>query len=119
MAKSDRRSVCPVACTLDLLGDRWTLLVIRDLFAGKSHYREFSASPERIATNILAERLKRLVQSGLVEARPSPERAGASSYELSARGRALWPVLVALRDFGLEHIPGTRVRIHPRRDASS
>src|SRR5438105_4349626 len=54
------RSPCPVACTLDIIGDRWTLLLIRDLLAGKKRYGEFLASPERIPTNILAERLKRL-----------------------------------------------------------
>ena len=60
-----RRSLCPVACSLDILGDRWTLLVIRDLFAGKSRFGEFLASPEHIPTNILAERLKRLERAGL------------------------------------------------------
>ncbi|MBV9894334.1 MAG: helix-turn-helix transcriptional regulator, partial [Chloroflexi bacterium] len=52
-----KRSMCPVACSLDVIGDRWTLLVIRDLFAGKRRYGEFLTSSERIPTNILAERL--------------------------------------------------------------
>src|SRR5712692_4980605 len=60
------RSRCPVACSLDVLGDRWTLLVIRDLFAGKSRFGEFVASPEHIPTNILSERLKRLERAGLI-----------------------------------------------------
>jgi DNA-binding HxlR family transcriptional regulator len=60
-----RVSVCPVACTLDLFGDKWTLLIVRDLLSGKSHFKEFLASPEKIATNILAERLARLASNGL------------------------------------------------------
>lgn len=111
MSKTKRRSVCPLACTLDLVGDRWTLLVIRDLFAGKSHYHEFAQSPERIATNILAERLERLVRSGLVEARESPARAGSSQYTLTEKGRSLFPVLVAIRDWGLANIKGTEARV--------
>lgn len=106
-----KRSPCPVACALDLIGDRWTLLVIRDLFAGKSHYHEFAASPEKIASNILADRLDRLVAARLVSARPSTVRAGSSSYELTDRGRKLLDVLKAVRDWGLECIPGTQARI--------
>ena len=56
-ANAQRRSVCPVACTLDLIGDKWTLLVIRDLASGKTRFKDFIQSPERIATNILSERL--------------------------------------------------------------
>jgi DNA-binding HxlR family transcriptional regulator len=67
MARTKRRSICPVACALDLFGDRWTLLLIRDMACGKSLFKEFSASPERIATNILADRLERLVVGGLAE----------------------------------------------------
>src|SRR5271168_4961621 len=64
--KTSPRSPCPVACSLDLFGDRWTLLVIRDLFWGKTRFGEFEASPEGIPTNILAERLQRLEAAGLV-----------------------------------------------------
>ncbi len=63
------RSLCPVACALDVVGDRWTLLVIRDLFAGKSRYGDFLASAEKIPTNILADRLKRLEREGIIGAR--------------------------------------------------
>jgi DNA-binding HxlR family transcriptional regulator len=106
-----RRSPCPVAATLDLIGDRWTLLVIRDLFSGKSRYRELVDSPEGIATNILAARLERLRELGLVAARASAERAGSSEYRLTARGRSLLPVLEAMRDWGLAHVPGTAARV--------
>jgi DNA-binding HxlR family transcriptional regulator len=106
-----KRSPCPISCTLDILGDRWTLLVIRDLFVGKTHYREFLSSPEGIATNILANRLEKLITAGLVECSPSPERAGAKAYTLSPKGRALFPVLVAIRDWGLANLEGTQARI--------
>jgi len=105
------RSPCPVASTLDLIGDKWTLLIIRDLFAGKSRYRDLARSPERIATNILAARLLRLQSGGLIIARQSPQRAGSSEYRLTARGRSLLPVLESMRDWGLAHIPGTAANI--------
>jgi len=63
----DRRSVCPIATTLDLLGDKWTLLVVRDLlFVGKRRFGEFLESPEGIPTNILTDRLRRLEEHGVV-----------------------------------------------------
>ncbi|PSB57386.1 transcriptional regulator, partial [filamentous cyanobacterium CCP1] len=66
-----RRSPCPVSCTLDLIGDRWTLLVIRDMmFFGKQRFEEFLESPEGISTNILANRLKLLEEAGLVTKQP-------------------------------------------------
>lgn len=106
-----RRSVCPVACTLDLIGDRWTLLIVRDMLAGKSHYRQFAESPEGIATNILADRLRRLEAHGIVRASESSERAGSREYSLTPRGLALRPLLEALRDWGLANIKGTQARI--------
>ncbi len=106
-----RRSPCPVAATLDLIGDRWTLLIIRDLFAGQSRYRDLAASPERIATNILAARLSQLEACGLIAAKSSAERQGSFEYALTARGRSLLPVLKALRDWGLAHEAGTEVRV--------
>jgi len=104
------RSRCPVACSLDLVGDRWTLLVIRDLFAGQARFGEFLDAPEHIPTNILAERLKRLQAAGLVEAVPYSDRPPRHAYALTERGRALGPVLDALADWGLAQFPGTRRR---------
>ncbi|MBS0198191.1 MAG: helix-turn-helix transcriptional regulator [Planctomycetes bacterium] len=105
------RSPCPVAATLDLIGDRWTLLIIRDLFAGKTRYGELAASPEGIASNILAARLERLQACGVVAARASLERVGSFEYHLTARGRSLLPVLKAMRDWGLAHVPGTAAKV--------
>jgi DNA-binding HxlR family transcriptional regulator len=104
------RSLCPVANALDLIGDRWTLLVIRDLFAGKHRFGDFAASPEHIPTNILAERLKRLEASGLVCAEPYQQRPTRFEYHLTERGQRLAPVLDALAKWGLDQFPGTRLR---------
>jgi DNA-binding HxlR family transcriptional regulator len=113
VAKS-QRSLCPVACTLDVIGDRWTLLIIRDLFAGKRRYGEFLASAEHIPTNILAERLKRLEGAGLVASVPYREHPPRYEYQLTERGRELMPVLDALAEFGLEQFPGTRRLLRQR-----
>lgn len=110
-ALKKKRSVCPVACALDLFGDRWTLIVLRDLFVGKAHFREFLESPEGIATNILTSRLNELCENGLVVARDSTERAGSSAYRLTKKGRSLLPVMLAVRDWGLANISGTRALV--------
>ena len=104
---ADGRSPCPVACSLDLLGDKWTLLVVRDLLLGKTTYTEFQKSPEGIPTNILAERLKRLQAAGILEKSQYQERPVRYAYNLTAKGRDLQPVLLAMIDWGNKHIPGT------------
>jgi DNA-binding HxlR family transcriptional regulator len=96
-----------VACTLDLLGDKWTLLVVRDLLLGKATYSEFQQSPERIPTNILAERLKRLQAAGIVVKERYQERPVRYRYLLTGKGRDLSPVLSAMIDWGNRYIPGT------------
>ena len=111
-----RRSVCPVACTLDLLGDRWTLLVVRDLACGKAHFGELCRSPEGIATNILADRLGRLVESGLAEKYRSAKHPARDAYRLTAKGKSLGPVLTAIAEWGLAHIKGTAARKAPAFD---
>ena len=115
-AKTHRRSACPVACTLDLIGDKWTLLVIRDLFSGKTKFNDFIQSPEHIATNILAERLARLEEHGLVERQTCDAHAGRCDYVLTAKGLTLLPVLRAVAHWGLQHIEGTaaRIKVSPR-----
>lgn len=108
MAKPVRRSPCPVACTLDLVGDRWTLLVVRDLYLGRRTFKELAAAPEGIATNVLTERLGRLVDAGLVAKEPTPEHAGRFHYALTKKGMSLVPLLEQIRDWGLENLKGTR-----------
>lgn len=102
------RSRCPISSTLDLVGDKWTLLVMRDLlFFGKRRFAELLASGEGISTNILAERLARLERAGLVERRLYRERPPRDEYHPTATGRALRPLLVEMIRFGSEQIPGT------------
>ena len=103
-----RRSPCPVACSLDLLGDKWTLLVLRDLvFKNKRRFRDFLDSPEKIATNILTHRLRNLEQAGIVTRRTDPESARQVLYELTPKGLDLIPVLVDLVLWGARYDPET------------
>ncbi len=106
-----KRSPCPIACTLDLLGDKWTLLVIRDMFCGRTHFNEFCRSPEGIATNILADRLEKLVQHKLVEKFTTPDVPVRDAYRLTAKGKTLKPILEAVAKWGLENIQGTDARM--------
>ena len=103
-----KRSPCPVANTLDLIGDKWTLLVVRDLLLGKHTYGELLDSPERIPTNLLADRLKRLEQAGLVDSAAYQDRPVRYAYTLTPKGAALGDVLQAFVRWGKAHIPGTR-----------
>jgi DNA-binding HxlR family transcriptional regulator len=104
---ASRRSPCPVACALDLFGDRWTLLVIRDLFLGRTRFKDFTASPEGIPTNLLSDRLERLTESGLISRVPL-EGGKRFAYELTEKGKALKPVLHAMKEWGLRWEEGTR-----------
>jgi len=106
---SGRRSPCPVACSLDLMGDRWTLLVVRDLMMGAERFKEITASPEGIPTNILSDRLGRLLESGVVVQVAAADGSRHPAYRLTEKGRELIPVLGARRDWGLTWAAGTRV----------
>ena len=106
---SKSRSSCPVACALDLVGDKWTLLVVRDLIRGRKTYGELAASPEGIPTNILADRLRRLEESGLIEAVPYQQRPVRYAYALTAKGRDLGRVLAAVARWGEKHVRGTKI----------
>jgi DNA-binding HxlR family transcriptional regulator len=109
--RAELRSPCPIAGALDLVGDRWTLLVMRDLlFYDKRRFADFLTSPEGIATNILTERLDRLERRGLVERRRYSQRPPREEYHPTARGRDLVPVLRELIRWGKRHVPGTAKR---------
>jgi DNA-binding HxlR family transcriptional regulator len=112
-APQQLRSLCPVACALDVVGDRWTLLIVRDLFAGKHRFGDFVASPEHVPTNILAERLKRLERAGLIASEPYSERPPRFEYHLTPSGRDLAPIVDAMATWGLAQFPGTRRQIRP------
>ena len=105
-----RRSPCPVANTLDLVGDKWTLLIIRDMRYGKRTYGELADSPEGIPTNILADRLRRLEDAGIIKSAAYQERPVRYAYTLSAKGEDLGELMGALVRWGKKHIPGTRTR---------
>lgn len=92
---------CPVARTLDLIGERWTILILRDLLLqGPRRFQDFQDSLTGVAPNILSARLKALEENGLVTRRVYSERPVRLEYLLTERGRSLGPVLKALRDWG-------------------
>jgi DNA-binding HxlR family transcriptional regulator len=105
--KSFTRSACAVANSLDIVGDKWSLLVVRDLLHGKHTYGELANSPERIPTNILADRLKRLEAAGIILSTPYQQHPLRYRYTLTPKGNALGEVLLAFVRWGKEHIPGT------------
>ncbi len=101
------RSTCPIAGLLDVVGDKWTLLVIRDLFLGKRRFAEFAESDEKMPTNILADRLKRLEAMELVKKHPYQKNPVRFEYFLTAKGEALGPILKEMVKWGLQHVKGT------------
>jgi DNA-binding HxlR family transcriptional regulator len=108
MRKPDlaRRSHCPISYALDVFGDKWTLLIVRDLmFKGKRRYKEFADSQERIATNILADRLAKLEAEGLVTRAVDPHSARQRVYELTEAGLALAPILIEMILWSAKHDP--------------
>lgn len=110
MEGTPKRSACPIAFALDLLGDRWTLLVVRDLALGGKHtFSEMLASDEGIATNILADRLARLERNGLVRKRRDPRDGRRFRYDLTAAGVDLLPALVELIAWAGRQDPCTAV----------
>lgn len=101
-----RRSKCPLSCTLELIGDKWSLLIIRDmLFFGKSSYNEFLESPEGISTNILNDRLIRLTELGLIKFTGLQKR---KKYMLTEMGLDLKPVIESVAMFGMKHFKGSK-----------
>jgi DNA-binding HxlR family transcriptional regulator len=99
---------CPIARTLDVVGDRWSLLVVRELMVGPRRYRDLQDGLPGIGTNVLATRLRELTEHGIVTRAVLPPPAGAVVYELTEAGRALGPTLGALRSWGLQHAPPGR-----------
>ena len=95
--KKKRRSDCPISFALDLFGDKWSLLIIRDLmFKNKKTYSEFLQSEEKIATNILAHRLEMLECAGLIKSEVDPAKKSRYNYELTEKGIDLAPVLLEI-----------------------
>ncbi|MCX8528248.1 MAG: helix-turn-helix domain-containing protein [Candidatus Nanopelagicales bacterium] len=101
----DWRSVCPISSGLDVLGDKWSLLIVRDLIVhGTRTYSEFLESPEHVSTNILAGRLRLLSSIGVIERIDEHAPARNNAYRLTVSGQALRPVLEALGKWSQDHL---------------
>lgn len=96
-------SECPVARTLEAIGDRWSLMIVRDAFDDLRRFSEFQKSLG-LAKNILASRLKALVELGIFEIRPASDGSAYKEYVLTERGRSVFPVVVAMRQWGEQHL---------------
>jgi DNA-binding HxlR family transcriptional regulator len=109
MRRDQPRSFCPINLSLEVFGDAWTLLILRDMmFGGKRHFRELLQSDERIATNILTDRLKTLVERGLVTRADDPTHKQKAVYSLTEKGIALLPILVQIGAWGSRHVPESK-----------
>ncbi|MGD2134051.1 MAG: helix-turn-helix domain-containing protein [Maricaulaceae bacterium] len=101
------RSGCPIASTLDLVGDRWTLVILRDMLNGKSRFSEFLTSPERITTSVLADRLALIEAAGLATKSLYSQRPKRYEYALTEMGAGLLPVLQDMCRWANCYLPGT------------
>lgn len=110
----ERRSDCPINLTVELLGDRWTLMVIRDImFGNRRHYLDLlKLSEEGIASNILADRLSRLVSLGLLTRTANPTHKQKAIYSLTEASIELIAILSEMMAWGRKHIPGTKLKGH-------
>lgn len=106
MKDSQPRSDCPISYSLDILGDKWSLLILRDMiFAGKSSYGEFLTSGEGIATNILANRLALLLSQGLITKTVAPQNKSKQVYSLTEKGITLLPLIMEITIWGSKNSP--------------
>ncbi len=100
------RSGCPINLGLEIFGDKWSLLIIRDMmFAGKRHYREFLASDEGISSNILADRLAMLVDAGILSKADDPNHRLKAIYSLTEKGIDLLPVIAQISRWSRKYMP--------------
>ncbi len=106
MKRTDQKSHCAVNSALEVVGDPWSLLVVRDIvFYGKHTFGEFLASEERITTSVLADRLAKLVSGGILSKQRNPADRRREFYALTDKGLALIPVLVELANWGVSYDP--------------
>lgn len=114
-----KRSSCPVSCALDVLGDKWSLLVIRDImFMRKQYFGDFLTSPEKIASNILSDRLKKLEESNIVLRQRDPVNARRIIYTLTEKGLDLSPAIQELLRWGAKHDPASDTHEWPTQHSS-
>jgi DNA-binding HxlR family transcriptional regulator len=107
---------CPVARTLDLVGDRWTLLVVRDLLNGRSRFSDLLESLEGISPNLLSSRLKTLEQAGVVERSYYSQHPPRAEYHPTEKGRELATIIQAMSEWGEAHVPSPPDEIVPWQD---
>ena len=108
MKASEKRSDCPISSSLDIFGDRWSLLLVRDLMLHKTRtYGDFAKSEEKIATNILANRLQVLEENGIIVKLPYPDNKVKGLYQLSQKGVDLIPALIEIALWGGKHVTNT------------
>ncbi|MEH0884165.1 helix-turn-helix domain-containing protein [Enterobacter sp. UNJFSC 003] len=100
---------CPVARSVDLIGDRWSLMIVRNAFDGMSRFGDFQRSLG-VARNILSDRLRKLVEAGILELQGASDGTAYQEYVMTTKGESLFPVVVALRQWGEQHLfaPGER-----------
>jgi len=102
----DQRSGCPINLSLEVFGDKWSLLIIRDMmFGGRRHFRELLRSEERISSNILADRLRRLLDEGMITRADDPTHRQKAIYSLTEKAIQLVPVFAHLGAWGRRHLP--------------
>jgi DNA-binding HxlR family transcriptional regulator len=106
---------CPIARTLDLIGERWTMLILRDLFLDATKFKEFREHSPGMPTKILSDRLKALERHGLIQRRVYSEHPLRAEYHLTALGRSLEPVLAAVYAWGMTHAVSPAERLASRR----
>ena len=106
---TQQKSLCPINLALEVFGDRWSLLIVRDMmFAGKRHFREFLQSEEGISSNILTERLGKLVEYGVLSKTDDPTHKQKAIYSLTPMGIELLPVITQIGIWGRKYTPATK-----------
>ncbi len=110
---SSRRSSCSIACALDVFGDKWTLIIVRDLANGHSSFKELLDSPESISSNILSSRLNSMIESGFVEKYPEKRGGLREHYRLTRSGMSLIEILSKFDKWGVDNIPGVKTMFKP------
>lgn len=110
--RKDHRSECVLNLTVEMVGDQWSLLIIRDImFMNRRHFRELlTESPEGIASNILADRLQKLVKQGIIVKSHDPSHKQKAIYSLTEKGIDLLPLLMEMNAWGQKHVPSSRLR---------
>ena len=111
MTEIKKRSDCPISCSLDIWGDKWSLLIVRDLmFAKQCTYGDFQKSSEKIATNILASRLQMLEENGIISKWNHPDSKAKVLYKLTRKGIDLLPVMIEMQIWAEKYFPLTEER---------